>query len=90
MTPGRANRTIDVYVRRIARSQHVATVDVVPVRLGAINGDWPDHTACRARSPLLVQYHLDDDLFTPQGTRDADAKLDAHHASVGHLQAYAG
>ena len=53
-------------------------------------GDWSDLAACRAPSPLLVQYDLDDDLFTPQGMRDADARLQAHYASVGHPEAYVG
>ena len=53
-------------------------------------GDWPDLAACRAPSPLLVQYDWDDDLFTPQGMRDADAKLKAHYASVSNPGAYVG
>ncbi len=52
--------------------------------------DWPDLAACRAPSPLLVQYALDDELFTVQGMRDADAKLAAHYASVGKPDAYVG
>jgi dienelactone hydrolase len=53
-------------------------------------GDWPDLAACRAPSPLLVQYALDDELFTVQGMRDADAKLKAHYARVGKPDAYVG
>lgn len=53
-------------------------------------GDWPDLAACRAPSPLLVQYLLDDELFTVQGMREADAKLKAHYASVGHPERYVG
>jgi dienelactone hydrolase len=53
-------------------------------------GDWPDLAACRAPSPLLVQYALDDELFTVRGMRDADAKLAAHYASVGKSEAYVG
>jgi hypothetical protein len=56
----------------------------------ARHGDWPDLAACRAPSPLLVQYDLDDVLFTEQGMRDADARLKAHYARVGHPQAYVG
>ena len=56
----------------------------------ARHGDWPDLAACRAPSPLLVQYDLDDELFTGQGMRDADARLKAHYASVGNPQAYVG
>ena len=29
--------------------------------------DWPDLAACRAPSPLLVQYDTEDDLFTLEG-----------------------
>jgi dienelactone hydrolase len=53
-------------------------------------GDWPDLAACRAPAPLLVQYDLDDTLFTEQGMRDADARLRAHYASVGNPEAYVG
>lgn len=44
------------------------------------HGDWPDLAACRAPSPLLVQYDLQDDLFTEQGMREAHAKLQRHYA----------
>jgi len=37
-----------------------------------------------------VQYALDDELFTVQGMRDADAKLKAHYARVGKPDAYVG
>ena len=53
-------------------------------------GDWPDLAACRAPSPLLVQYDLDDDLFTVEGMRAADQRLSAHYRSVGHPDAYVG
>jgi len=53
-------------------------------------GDWPDLAACRAPSPLLVQYDLDDKLFTERGMRDADAKLKAHFTGAGAPSAYAG
>jgi dienelactone hydrolase len=53
-------------------------------------GDWPDLAACRAPSPLMIQYNLDDELFTKQGMRDADARLRAHYASVGNSDAYVG
>jgi len=53
-------------------------------------GDWPDLAACRAPSSLLVQYNIDDELFTERGMRDADAKLQAHYASVGMPEAYVG
>lgn len=53
-------------------------------------GDWPDLAACRAPSPLLVQYDLDDELFTPEGMHAADAKIADHYQSVGYSQGYTG
>jgi dienelactone hydrolase len=53
-------------------------------------GDWPDLAACRAPSPLLVQYNLADELFTETGMRDADARIEAHYAGAGNPGAYAG
>jgi dienelactone hydrolase len=53
-------------------------------------GDWPDLAACRAPSPLLVQYDLEDDLFTLEGMKAADARLAALYQSVGHPEAYVG
>lgn len=54
------------------------------------HGDWPDIAACRAPQPLLVQYDLDDTLFTEAGMRAADARLRAHYAGVGHPECYCG
>jgi len=56
----------------------------------AREGDWPDLAACRAPSRLLVQYNMQDELFTEQGMRDADARLRMHYAGVGHPDAYVG
>ncbi|MCX6032728.1 MAG: acetylesterase [Chloroflexi bacterium] len=56
----------------------------------ARHGDWPDLAACRAPSPLLVQYDLEDDLFTEPGMRAADARLRDHFAGVGRPEAYTG
>lgn len=53
-------------------------------------GDWPDLAACRAPRPLLVQYDLDDYLFTVAGMREADARLEAHYASAGRPENYVG
>jgi dienelactone hydrolase len=53
-------------------------------------GDWPDIAACRAPSPLMVQYDLQDDLFTEQGMRDAHAKISRHYQDSGHPEAYIG
>lgn len=53
-------------------------------------GDWPDIAACRAPMPLLVQYDLDDYLFTETGMKNAHARLQSHYASVGKPDAYTG
>lgn len=56
----------------------------------AKHGDWPDVAACRAPMPLLVQYDLEDDLFTVKGMRDADARIAAHYRDAGDCDAYTG
>ena len=56
----------------------------------ARHGDWPDIAACRAPLPLLVQYDLQDHLFTEEGMRDAHARLQSHYASAGRPDAYTG
>jgi dienelactone hydrolase len=53
-------------------------------------GDWPDLAACRAPSPLLVQYDLDDHLFTQAGMRAADQRLKDIFAGSGHAEGYQG
>ncbi len=53
-------------------------------------GDWPDLTACRAPSPLMVQYDLDDGLFTQEGMRSAHERLSAHYRRVGKPDNYVG
>ena len=53
-------------------------------------GDWPDLVACQAPAPLLVQYALEDDLFTPKGMKDAHKILEYHYRSVGRPEAYTG
>jgi len=54
------------------------------------HGDWSDLAACRAPSPLLVQYDMDDSLFTPEGMKAADRRIAAHYASVGKPENYVG
>lgn len=56
----------------------------------ARHGDWPDIAACRAPMPLLVQYDLQDYLFTETGMKDAHQCLQRHYASVGNPDAYTG
>ena len=54
-------------------------------------GDWPDLAASAAPAPLLVQYALDDPLFTVAGMRAADARIaGCPTASVGAPDAYRG
>lgn len=56
----------------------------------ARHGDWPDLAACRAPAPLLVQYDLEDSLFTEAGMRAADALLREHYAFAGSPENYVG
>jgi dienelactone hydrolase len=53
-------------------------------------GDWTDLAAARAPSPLLVQYNINDELFTEDGMRAADARLARHFRSVDAGQNYRG
>ena len=54
------------------------------------HGDWPDLTASRAPSPLLVQYDLEDELFTKDGMVGAHEKLEAHYQRMGQPENYRG
>jgi hypothetical protein len=56
----------------------------------ARHGDWPDLAACRAPSPLLVQYDVDDDLFTPEGMTAAHDRLTRIFTDIGAPDAYTG
>jgi len=56
----------------------------------ARHGDWPDLVACQAPAALLVQYDLEDDLFTVEGMRAADARLKELYDSVGKQGGYTG
>jgi dienelactone hydrolase len=60
-----------------------------PPGLAAI-GDWPDLAACRAPSPLLVQYTRDDHLFSRAGMEAAHEKLGASYLAAGAPEAYVG
>ncbi|MGC8782771.1 MAG: dienelactone hydrolase family protein [Armatimonadota bacterium] len=53
-------------------------------------GDWTDLAACRAPSPLLVQYDLDDGLFTQEGMRAAHQRLSSHYHRAGAPDNYVG
>jgi dienelactone hydrolase len=54
------------------------------------HGDWADLAACRAPSPLLVQYDLDDDLFTAEGMQAAHDRISAHYRQASAAQNYVG
>lgn len=54
------------------------------------SGDWPDVAACRAPLPLLVQYDLDDELFTVQGMQAAHERIASHYQNAGSPQNYLG
>ncbi len=53
-------------------------------------GDWADLVACRAPSPLMVQYDRGDSLFSMPGMKAADARLKTHYRSVGKAGNYRG
>jgi dienelactone hydrolase len=53
-------------------------------------GDFCDIPAIRAPSPLMVQYDLQDPLFTLKGMKDADRELKKQYASVGKPKNYIG
>lgn len=56
----------------------------------ARHGDWPDLVAAAAPTPLLVQYDLDDHLFTRAGMEAAHARLTARYDRAGAAGAYEG
>jgi dienelactone hydrolase len=53
-------------------------------------GDWPDLAACRAPSPLLVQYCRDDELFSPAGMTDAHDRISSTYSRAGAPENYVG
>ncbi len=53
-------------------------------------GDWPDVAACRAPSPLMVQYDLEDQIFSREGMRAAHRRLQAHYRAAGKPRNYVG
>ncbi|MCE0539837.1 hypothetical protein LWF15_30505 [Kineosporia rhizophila] len=70
---------------------HVATHTwmLFPPALTAV-ADWPDVAATRAPSPLLVQYSLDDSLFSVPGMRAAHERLQHLYENAGARDAYVG
>ncbi len=53
-------------------------------------GDWPDLAACRAPSPLVVQYARHDQLFPLAGMMAAHERLAESYEAAGAPQAYVG
>jgi dienelactone hydrolase len=52
--------------------------------------DWPDLAACRAPSPLVVQYTRDDQLFPLAGMMAAHERIAQTYAAAGAPAAYVG
>jgi dienelactone hydrolase len=52
--------------------------------------DWPQVAACRAPSPLLVQYDRDDQLFRLEGMEEADREIREQYVRSGQSEAYQG
>ncbi len=53
-------------------------------------GDWPDLAACRAPSPLVVQYSRQDQLFSLKGMTAAHERLGARYLASGAPDKYIG
>jgi dienelactone hydrolase len=56
----------------------------------ARHGDWSDLAASRAPSPLLVQYDLEDELFTKEGMQAAHERITLHYKNAGKPENYRG
>jgi dienelactone hydrolase len=52
--------------------------------------DWPDLAACRAPVPLVVQYVLDDELFSVGGMRAAHERIADVYRAAGDEGRYTG
>lgn len=52
--------------------------------------DWPDLVACRAPSPLMVQFDREDALFSPSGMQSAHRRIAGHYKHVGKPKNYTG
>jgi len=71
--------------------QHIAphTWIFFPPGLAKV-ADWPDVAACRAPSPLLVQYGREDQMFTVDGMNAADARIGDHYSHYAEPRGYEG
>lgn len=56
----------------------------------AREGDWTDLVTSRAPSRLLVQYDLDDDLFTVDGMHAAHEHIQTRYANINAPENYLG
>ncbi|MEM2145480.1 MAG: hypothetical protein QW279_08960 [Candidatus Jordarchaeaceae archaeon] len=52
--------------------------------------DMPDLISLHAPAPLMVQYNMDDELYTLEGQRKADEKLKQIYAKMGFSNNYYG
>ena len=52
--------------------------------------DIPDVISLRAPSPLLVQYDIEDRLFSLEGQKEADRKISSIYTKMGHPKNYVG
>jgi dienelactone hydrolase len=52
--------------------------------------DMPDLISLHAPAPLMVQYNMDDELYTLEGQRKADQKLRQIYEKMGHSDNYCG
>ena len=52
--------------------------------------DWQDLAACRAPSPLMVQYDRDDHHFTPETMEAAHRRIAEQYESAGSPESYVG
>ena len=56
----------------------------------ARGADWTDVVACRAPSPLMVQFDKEDALFTPEGMKAADRRLRQRYTEAGKPKNFVG
>ncbi|MBS7634344.1 acetylxylan esterase [Candidatus Bathyarchaeota archaeon] len=52
--------------------------------------DMPDLISLHAPAPLMVQYNMNDELYTLEGQREADQKLRQIYGKMGHPDNYCG
>jgi dienelactone hydrolase len=80
---------MSTYAQLLDRNVAPHTWMLFPPGLGRV-ADWPDLAACRAPSPLVVQYSRHDHLFSLAGMLAAHDKLLGSYTLAGTLQAYVG